>query len=51
MFCSLMSMSISFQKLDLDCDGVISEEEFLTSCLSDRNISKSLKTFESIRII
>ena len=29
---------ISIQKLDLDCDGVVSEEEFIRSCLSDAKI-------------
>jgi len=42
---------LAFKKLDLDCDGVISEEDFITSCLTDQNISKSLKTFDCIRII
>ena len=40
-----------FQKLDLDCDGVVSEQEFITSCLSDQKISKSLKSFDFIRIM
>lgn len=36
------------EKLDLDGDGLISEEEFLNGCLADPVIMKSIAVFETV---
>jgi len=37
-----------FQKMDLNDDGVISQEEFLSVCLQDEDISRSLSIFNDV---
>jgi len=37
-----------FQKMDLNDDGVISQEEFLSVCLQDEDISRSLAIFNDV---
>ncbi|XP_023287691.1 neurocalcin-delta B isoform X2 [Orussus abietinus] len=37
-----------FKKMDLDKDGVISKEEFLTSCKNDQIICKQLIDFDNV---
>ena len=37
--------------LDVDSDGVVSFEDFMSCCLEDQTINQSLKAFECIRIM
>lgn len=39
--------ALSFQKMDLNRDGVLTLDEFLDCCLRDEDISRSMGVFDS----
>ena len=47
----IIKLIITFQMLDVDSDGVVSFEDFMSCCLEDQTINQSLKAFECIRIM
>ena len=44
----LILVKIHRQKMDLNDDGVISQDEFLAACLRDEEINRSLAMFDNV---
>jgi hypothetical protein len=45
---NFFSTQIHRQKMDLNDDGVISQDEFLAACLRDEEINRSLAMFDNV---
>ena len=41
-------MNFFLQKMDLNGDGVVSQEEFLQTCLADENVTNSVVAFSNV---
>ena len=46
----ILKFTFFFQRMDLNGDGVVSQDEFLETCLADQSITDSIVQFSNVII-